>query len=258
MARPMMKTIKESIARSLGVSEQNATNVFLVLAGLTMLSFLLLEKISSLFAFALGGSLGLTALVIEILVLRARKLAAYLELLAPVVANSFASSFSVGATLLEAFEDLANNGPKEIRAIFRAAVDDLDKGQRVSDLLSDLSLNFGSRYFDLVFLTLRTSDKYGNAGTIVALKDLAGRIRLEQTMNQELRAKQQWVGSTARLAVAAPWLVVLLLSMRPEARLFYESHAGITLLVAGLVVSIIAYRAVAIIGRLPLIPRVFA
>jgi tight adherence protein B len=253
-----LSTIANRLAGILRFGQK--TSGFAVAAILTfaIFTYLMLESMSGLKAFAIGGSVGLTALVLEIFVLRAKKIAQHLESLAPIVANSFASSFSVGATFLEAFEDLAKNGPPELRELFQSAVDSLLSGHRVSTLLRELSNNFQNRYFDLVFMALEVANKGGNSGSIRALKELAGRIRIEQTMHLELRAKQQWVGATARLAVASPWVVVLLLSMRPEARAFYETAQGVLLLMVGLLVSVVAYRAVSILGRLPLIPRVFA
>jgi tight adherence protein B len=57
--------------------------------------------------------------------------------------------------------------------------------------------------------------------------------------------------NAARLGVAAPWIVLLLLASRPEAALAYNSGAGVSLIIAGLVVSFVAYRIMIGIGRLP-------
>jgi tight adherence protein B len=52
--------------------------------------------------------------------------------------------------------------------------------------------------------------------------------------------------------------VLLLLTTRPEAALAYNSANGIVLIVAGLALSVIAYRIMAGIGQLPDQPRWFA
>ena len=74
----------------------------------------------------------------------------------------------------------------------------------------------------------------------------------------EVEARQSWVVNAARLGVAAPWLVLVLLSTRPEAAHAYNSPAGGALVVSGLVVSVVAYRIMVRLGRLPEEPRWFA
>jgi tight adherence protein B len=51
--------------------------------------------------------------------------------------------------------------------------------------------------------------------------------------------------------VAAPWIVLLLLASRPEAATVYNSPTGVAVLAIGLVVTIVAYRLMVALGRLP-------
>jgi len=53
------------------------------------------------------------------------------------------------------------------------------------------------------------------------------------------------------VAVAAPWLVLALLSTRPEAARAYATAAGATVLGAGALASVVAYRLMLRLGRLP-------
>ncbi|MEB0303885.1 type II secretion system protein F, partial [Cryobacterium sp. 10I1] len=48
-----------------------------------------------------------------------------------------------------------------------------------------------------------------------------------------------------------PWIVLLLLSSRPEGAVAYNTGSGVAVIVSGLVVSVIAYRLMVFIGRLP-------
>ena len=57
--------------------------------------------------------------------------------------------------------------------------------------------------------------------------------------------------NAARLGVAAPWIVLVLLSTRPEAAQAYNSPTGIAVIVVGLALSVVAYRIMIAIGRLP-------
>ncbi len=62
----------------------------------------------------------------------------------------------------------------------------------------------------------------------------------------------------ARVAVAAPWLVLGMLALRPAAVAAYDTPAGAVVLVSGMVACAIAYTVMLRIGRLPVEPRVFA
>jgi tight adherence protein B len=62
--------------------------------------------------------------------------------------------------------------------------------------------------------------------------------------------------NAARLALAAPWVVLALLSLRPETVAAYDSPAGVLVLAAGGGVSFAAYRAMLRIARLPVEERV--
>jgi tight adherence protein B len=57
--------------------------------------------------------------------------------------------------------------------------------------------------------------------------------------------------NAAKLGVAAPWVILLLLASRPEAAAAYNTSAGVALIVGGLAVSVIAYRIMLGLGRMP-------
>ena len=77
-------------------------------------------------------------------------------------------------------------------------------------------------------------------------------------MRSEIEARQSWVMNAAKLGVAAPWVVLLLLATRPEAAAAYGTPAGTVLIALGLAISVVAYRVMLGIGRLPAERRWFA
>jgi tight adherence protein B len=76
------------------------------------------------------------------------------------------------------------------------------------------------------------------------------RTRSEIALWGELESKQGWVAGTAKLAIAAPWLIVATLAVRPENVAIYNTTEGTGVLVVGLLVSLIAYRLVGLMGSL--------
>ncbi len=72
----------------------------------------------------------------------------------------------------------------------------------------------------------------------------------------ELEARQSWTVYAARLAVAAPWIVLALLATRTEAAGAYDSPAGFAVLLTGATCTVVAYTLMLRVARLPEDPRV--
>jgi len=83
------------------------------------------------------------------------------------------------------------------------------------------------------------------------LRSLAAWLRQDAAIRSEVEARQSWIVNAARLGVAAPWIILVLLASRPEAAFAYNTPAGSVVIVGGLVVSIVAYRVMIALGRLP-------
>ncbi len=66
-----------------------------------------------------------------------------------------------------------------------------------------------------------------------------------------MESRQAWTVNGARLAVAAPWLVLLFMSFRPEVIGQYASPGGAAVLGLGAVLCVVAYALMMRIGRLP-------
>ncbi len=88
------------------------------------------------------------------------------------------------------------------------------------------------------------------------LRTLSAFLREDARTRAELESRQSWAVNAARLAVAAPWAVLALLSLRPEAVEAYDSAAGLVVLLTGGAVSVVAYRLMVRMGRLPREERV--
>jgi tight adherence protein B len=76
-------------------------------------------------------------------------------------------------------------------------------------------------------------------------------LREDARTRAELEARQSWTVNGARLAVAAPWVVLALLASRAEAVTAYNSAGGAVVLAVGAGCSLLAYRLMVRIGRLP-------
>jgi tight adherence protein B len=106
--------------------------------------------------------------------------------------------------------------------------------------------------------SLRVAREVGGGDLGRLLRSLSGFLRDDARTRSELEARQSWTVNGARLAVAAPWLVLLLMCFQPEVIQRYSTGPGVVVLVGGAVLCVIAYRAMVRIGRLPAERRILA
>lgn len=104
--------------------------------------------------------------------------------------------------------------------------------------------------FDQVAQALAITRDVGGTDLTSVLRSLAAFVRSELHVIGELEARQSWTINSARMAVAAPWIVLLLLSSRPATIAAYSQLSGTLLLVGVAVSSAIAYGVMLRIARL--------
>ncbi|GAB3121150.1 type II secretion system F family protein [Glaciibacter psychrotolerans] len=169
----------------------------------------------------------------------------------PDVVDHLVSAVRSGLALPDSVSSLAHVGPIATRGSF--ARFELEYratgnfGQCVDTLKSDLADPTADRIME----TLRMAREVGGTDLVVVLRSLAGWLRQDTAIRMEVEARQSWILNAARLGVAAPWIILVLLNTRPEAALAYNRPAGMAVILGGLVVSVLAYRIMVRLGRLP-------
>ncbi|MAT18614.1 MAG: type II secretion system protein F [Leifsonia sp.] len=163
-----------------------------------------------------------------------------------------------GLSLAESIGSLANHGIPEFREAFAAFDRELRARGTLGPALDELKARLADPVADRVVETLRLAREVGGTELPGLLRGLASALRREQAARAEAEARQSWVVSAARLGVAAPWIVLFVLASRPEAVAVYASPGGTALLLIGFVVTVVAYRLMVALGRLPEERRWFA
>jgi tight adherence protein B len=105
---------------------------------------------------------------------------------------------------------------------------------------------------------MRVARDVGGSDLGTVLRTLSELLRADARTRAELETRQGWVSNAARLAVAAPWVVLLLLGTQSATLSAYDSPGGSLLLVIGAGLCVVAYRVMLHIGRLPEDRRVLA
>lgn len=222
--------------------------VSVVSAALAMaLCFLLVPVVALSLAVGLVG-LALPWLLITMRASRRRRSA---RLVWPDVVDQLVSAVRSGQSLPDSLFSLATTGPLATRAAFAAFGNDYRATGSFGTCLTELKERLADPTADRILETLRMAREVGGSELTTVLRNLASYLRQESALRSEVEARQSWVVNAARLGVAAPWLVLLLLATRPEAAAAYNSATGAALVVVGLAVTVVAYRIMIAVGRIP-------
>lgn len=182
---------------------------------------------------------------------RARRRRRDLREVWPEVVDHLASGVRAGLSLPEALGQLGERGPVELREQFQAFARDYRATGRFGDSLDALKARIADPVADRIAEALRLTRDVGGSDLGRLLRTLSGFLRDDLRTRGELEARQSWTVNGARVAVAGPWVVLALLATRPETARAYDSADGVSVLVAGAACSLIAYRLMLRLGRLP-------
>jgi tight adherence protein B len=169
----------------------------------------------------------------------------------PDVVDHLVGATRAGLGLPESLAALAESGPAQFRGSFRDFARDYESTGLFGVALDDLKTRLADPVADRILETLRMARDVGGTELPSVLRSLSALLRQEQALRAEVEARQSWIVNAARIGVAAPWIVLVLLSTRPEAAAAYSSPGGLVLLGIGVVVTLAAYRIMIRIGRLP-------
>lgn len=202
--------------------------------------------------FAAMAAAGPTALVRG----RGRRRRAELRGVWPEVVDHLGSGIRAGLSLPEALVQLADRGPAQLRPAFAAFGEDYRATGRFGDCLDGLKARLADPVADRIVEALRITRDVGGTDLGRLLRTLSAFLRDDARTRGELEARQSWTVNAARLAVAAPWIVLGLLATRTEAARSFDTVAGSVVLAVGAASSALAYWLMLRIGRLPEDPRV--
>jgi tight adherence protein B len=169
----------------------------------------------------------------------------------PDVVDHLVASVRAGMSPPDSVAALAALGPAATRTAFAEFEADYRRSGNFSLCLDRLKISLADPIADRILETLRMAREVGGSDVTAVLRGLTGYLREDAALRAEVVARQSWIRNAARLGVAAPWLLLLVLASRHETLVAYESVAGSLLIVVGVVVTLVAYRAMIALGRLP-------
>jgi tight adherence protein B len=169
----------------------------------------------------------------------------------PEAIDHLASAVRAGLSLPEGVSALAERGPAELRPAFGRFAAAYRVSGRFGRCLDALKDDLADPVGDRVCETLRVAREVGGSDLGTVLRTLSELLRADARTRAELETRQGWVVNAAKLAVAAPWVILLLLGTQSQTLSAYDTAGGTVLLGIGAAVCVLAYRIMLRIGRLP-------
>jgi len=202
---------------------------------------------------AIGGYLPIT-----VVAGRARRRQREFAEVWPEAVDNLASAVRAGLSLPDALAGLATRGPEPLRPAFDQFALDYQVSGRFGESLDRLKVRLADPTGDRVCEGLRIAREVGGGELGRLLRNLSGYLRDDARTRSEMEARQAWTVNGARLAVAAPWLVLLFMTFQSDVIHRYASPAGVAVLAGGAAACLVAYRLMMRLGRLPTERRVLS
>ncbi|WP_076259239.1 type II secretion system F family protein [Intrasporangium flavum] len=234
-----------------GYASITPNNVIVGSVVLFLLTFAIVLALTRVAPISLCFSVMAGAAPISLVRMRARSRRNKLRDLWPDVVDNVTSGVRAGLALPEALAQLSTRGPEELRPAFAAFAEDYRTTGRFHDSLDRLKERLSDPVADRLVESLRIAREVGGSDLGKLLRTLSSFLREDARTRAELETRQSWTVNAARLAVAAPWIVLAMLALNGRSLAAYASPVGWVVLAVGAALCVVAYRAMVWVGRLP-------
>jgi tight adherence protein B len=234
-----------------GVRNMNGVR-FVALSGAGALAtFVVVAGISSSIVVAGAFGLGTAALPMMVVGSRKRSRRRNFRDAWPDAIATLTASVRAGVSLAEACTTLVDRGPAELRIGFVAFTSSYRAGNTFKIALERMRADFSDPIADRVVAALSLAQDVGGTDLVRFLRTVGDFVRDDARVRKEIEARWSWTVVAARVAAAAPWVVLLLMSTRPEAASAYNSPAGLATIGIGAAATVVGYRLMLRAARLP-------
>ena len=198
----------------------------------------------------LSGGLGAAAPSL-LLRSRARRLRRAVRAAWPDAVDTLASGVRAGMSLPEAVGAVAQAGPEPLRPAFAAFAIEYRVTASFPRALDALRAGAPDAVADRVAAALALAWGCGGSELGEVLRALSRMLREDARVRAEIEARQSWTVAAARLAVAAPFVTLAVLALRPEAAAAYATGGGAVVIAVAAAAAALAYALMRRIARLP-------
>jgi tight adherence protein B len=241
-----------------GLGQVSASGFVILCVVLGVAATLALQVVSRTPPVAIAFGLMAAYLPVAVVSGRARRRQREYAEVWPEAVDNLASAVRAGLSLPDALAGLGIRGPEPLRWAFDEFALDYQVTGRFGECLDRLKARLADPVGDRVVEGLRIAREVGGGELGRLLRNLSGYLRDEARTRSEMESRQAWTVNGARLAVAAPWLVLLFMSFQSEVVRRYASPGGVLVLAVGAAACVLSYRVMMRIGRLPTERRILS
>ena len=226
--------------RLIGASVASGLAVYIVVAALTS------SSIESVVTSAVAASLPVATARAR----RRRRLRRFREAWPDAIAILI-SGIRAGVSLPESCLSLVIRGPRELQPGFAAFTSTYRSSGSFRAGLTRLAAEMADPVADRVVTALVLAHEVGGTDLVRVLRTLGDFVREDLKVRQEIEARWSWTVTAARVAAAAPWLVLVMMSTRPETAMAYNSPSGVVVILIGAAATGLGYALMLRAARLP-------
>ena len=175
----------------------------------------------------------------------------------PEVIDHLVAGLYSGLSISEALSELALRGPEVTKEDFKKFNQEIRSGIEFNDAIDNLREKFAHHGSDQIFEALLLSKTLGGGELLNTLRTLGSFQREDLMLNKEIAIKHGWIKNSAHISAAAPWVLLLMIGTQSGTAAAFASPTGLAILLAGLLMTFLAYLWMARISKLPSTPRVF-
>ena len=198
----------------------------------------------------LAATVGVLAPVLILRIRRSKRIEAR-RAMWPDVCDLLVASVRSGMGLPDAVASLAESAPTALRPAFASFRRDIAASGHFDTSILALKRTLSDATADRIIETLRMARQVGGTELPSVLRALSSAVRSEVVVRGEVAARQSWIRGAAVIGVIAPWAILGMLLTRPEGASAYNTPQGVVLIIVAAIVSVVAYRIMVRIGRLP-------
>ncbi len=240
-----------AVLQQAGFAHTPSGRLWLACAGSALVAAALAWLLIAVPAVAVLAAFAAATAPVAALRARARRLRRARRMMWPDVCDLLIASVRAGMPLADAVSSVAASGPPALRAAFAGFAADVAASGHFDSSAARLKAVLADPVADRIVESLRMARQVGGTELVPVLQALSSSVRAETALRAEVEARQSWIRGAAVLGLIAPWVILVLLALRPEGAQAYASAEGVSLIVAGAAVSAFAFRLMLRIGRLP-------
>jgi tight adherence protein B len=175
----------------------------------------------------------------------------------PDVIDHLVAGLYSGQSITESIADLEYRGPELVRSDFSNFRRDIKSGLDFNTAINNLRNTFSHHGSDQIFEALQLSKTLGGGELLNTLRTLGSFQREDLMLNKEIAIKHGWIKNSAHISAAAPWVLLLMIGTQSGTAASFATATGMMILIAGVLMTFLAYLWMSKISRLPIAPRVF-